>query len=462
MSYVMVDMRLLTPLVALALTQPPTAPLALPEFLAQVEARFPKLLGMEAERQAATAKRVSKEGAFDPQLSTSTEVLRYNSASSRGKASYGAGNEIGVELALPSGAKLAAVRTLNSGSVKAPNSATGSDGAFSLYGKLPLARGGGINEKAALLQQAQLGEPAALQSVALVRQSTLLDAAQLYYEWAGASAKRRIADELLKVAQFRAEGIKKEFLEKQRSRFDVTEAEAEVDRRQASQVKAQRDQEKAALKLAKYLWDGTDLQVEQLVAPVLEPPMPIADSERTSSQERALQLRPELKLIALEKAGQRVSERLAQNDLRPTVDLVLGPGLDLGNKGVGETYKVAVTASIPLFQRDAKGRLEEARQKQAKLDREAELLQRMIELELRDATSAVQRSVERFRSAEESWRKNLKLVEGERINFQEGDGTLFLVNQRERAAAEAETLLVDIQVEYAQARVAFRAAAMNL
>ena len=244
MSYITVDMRLLTALFALTLTQLPTAstPLPLSEFLAQVEARFPKLLGMEAERQAATAKRLAKEGAFDPQLSTSTELLRYNSASSRGKAAYGTNNELGIELALPSGAKLAAGRVLNSGSVKSPSSATGSDGAFFLYGKLPLARGGGINEKAALLQQAQLGEPAATQTVALVRQTTLLDAAQLYFEWSGAGAKRKIAEELLKVARFRAEGMQKEFLQGQRSRFEVTEAEAEVDRRQASQIKAQRDQ----------------------------------------------------------------------------------------------------------------------------------------------------------------------------------------------------------------------------
>lgn len=461
MSYIIVDMRPLAALVALTLAQPPTAPTPLPlsEFLAQVEARFPKLLGMEAERQAATAKRVAKEGAFDPQLSTSTDILRYNSASSRGKASYGAANEVGIEVALPSGLKLAAIRSLNAGSVKSPNSATGSDGTFTLYGKIPLARGGGINEKAALLEQAQLGEPASVQSVALVRQGTLLEATQLYFEWAGAHAKRRIADELLQVARFRAEGIQREFDQGQRSRFDVTEALAEVDRRQASQIKAQRDVEKAALKLAKYLWDGS--AVEQLVAPALEVPVALTEQERVESQERALLLRPELKLVALEKASQQVNERLALNDLRPTVDLVLSPGADLGSKGVGETYKVGIAASIPLFQRDAKGRREEARQKQAKLDREAELLQRTIELELRDAASAIQRTVERHQAAQESWRRNLTLVEGERINFKEGDGTLFLVNQRERAAAEAESLLVDIQVEYAQARAAFRAAAMN-
>lgn len=462
MSYIILDMRplfFISPflLAAPALAQPQEVRLT--DFLAQVESRFPKLQGLEAERLAATAKRLSKEGAFDPQLSTSTELLRYNSASARGKASYGAANELGVEVALPSGLKLAAGRNLNTGSVKSPNSSTGSEGTYFLYGKLPLARGSGLNEKAALLTQAQLAEPASQQSLLLVRQGSLLEASQLYWEWAGASAKLQIAQNLLNVAQFRAAAIRTEFEQKQRSRFDVTEAEAEVDRRQTSQIKAQRDLEKVALKLAKYLWDGR--AVESLRAEPLPTPQLPVESELTTARQRALDLRPELKLIALEKASQRVSERLAQNDLQPAVDLVFSPGADLGNKGVGEVYKLGVSASIPLYQREARGRRDEARQKQLKLEREEELIQRQIDLELRDAASALQRAVERFRAADENVRKSQLLVEGERINFREGDGTLFLINQRERAAAEAESLRVDIQIEFVQAQAALRAASMG-
>ena len=88
-------------------------------------------------------------------------------------------------------------------------------------------------------------------------------------------------------------------------------------------------------------------------------------------------------------------------------------------------------------------------------------MQRTIELEVRDASSALQRSHERFLAAQERYEKTKKVEEGELKLFQAGLGTLFLVNQREQATAEALSLLVDIQVEYEQARAAFRAAQMG-
>ena len=132
---------------------PPILPLE--SFLSQVELRFPKLIGAEAERLAVTAKRQTKQGAFDPQVTLGTESLRYNSASTRGKASAGVSNELGIEVATPQGLKLATGRSWNAGGVKSPDSATGSDGSYFLYAKLPLARGGGINEKLVGLAQAR-------------------------------------------------------------------------------------------------------------------------------------------------------------------------------------------------------------------------------------------------------------------------------------------------------------------
>ncbi|MFM2223371.1 MAG: hypothetical protein RLZZ78_1628, partial [Armatimonadota bacterium] len=44
----------------------------------------------------------------------------------------------------------------------------------------------------------------------------------------------------------------------------------------------------------------------------------------------------------------------------------------------------------------------------------------------------------------------------------EGDSTLFLVNQRERATAEALGRLIDIQLEYQQALLALDAASIAL
>lgn len=439
---------------------PPATPLPLEAFLAQVELRFPKLIGAEAERQAISAKRQAKQGAFDPQVSVGTEGMRYNSASTRGKAGVGVSNELGVEVATPYGAKLAAGRSWNAGSVKSPDSATGSEGNYFLYLKYPLARGGGINEKLAGLTQARLAEPAASANLRGLRQSTLADASLVYFEWAGAVQKRQIAQKLLEVGTFRAEGLKKELEKGLQAAITITEAEAEVERRRVNLIKAERDVEKAALKLTKFAWDGTD-PLKRLPSPLREPSS-LSDAQLREALERAQAERPELAVVALQTESVRVDARLAQNDLKPAVDLVFSPGTDLGNKSVGGTYKLGVTASIPLYQNDARGRREEALQKEQKLTREAELLQRTIELEVRDASSAIERSYQRYQAARERYQKTKQVEEGELKLFQAGLGTLFLVNQREQATAEAASLLIDIQVEYEQALTAFRAAQMRL
>lgn len=437
---------------------PPILPLE--SFLSQVELRFPKLIGAEAERLAVTAKRQTKQGAFDPQVTLGTESLRYNSASTRGKASAGVSNELGIEVATPQGLKLAAGRSWNAGGVKSPDSATGSDGSYFLYAKLPLARGGGINEKLVGLAQARLAEPAATLNLAGLRQNTLLEASLAYFEWPGAVQKLLIAQKLLDVGIFRATGLQKEFDKGLQAAITLTEAEAEVERRRANFIKAQRDLDKATLKLSKFTWDGTDL-FRLSPAPLRQPEL-LAQSALTEALQRARDLRPELQLIALQTESIRLEGRLAQNDLRPAVDLVVSPSADFGSKSVGGAYKFGVTASIPLYQNDARGRREEALQKEQKFTREAELLQRTIELEVRDANNAIQRSQERFIAAQERYAKTKKVEEGELKLFQAGLGTLFLVNQREQATAEAASLLIDIQVEYEQARAAFHAASMSL
>ena len=451
-----------------------TTVFTLPAFLAQVEAGFPKLIGAEAERQAITSKRIAKEGAFNPQISFSTDTLRFNSASSRGKASNTSSTDIGIEATTLYGFKLAAGRLFNTGTVKSPSSSTGSDGTYFLYLKAPLSRGAGINEKQTQLEQARLGEPIATQNIALLRQEILEEAAFSYWYWVGTIQKREIATKLLEVSEFRAKAITREIEEKQRPSIDGIEAQSEVERRRAGRIKSERDVEAARLKLGKFMWEVStqshsfstqsqsfSTQIQSLSAPALPVPTLLPEDKMAVALMIALEKRPERKIVELQKQSIGLDQRLAQNDLKPNIDIIFSPGRDLGSQSIGETLKLGVTASIPLYQQDAKGRLSEAEQKVNKLTQEAKLIERMIEIEVADAISALRQTYARYIAAEAAYQQNLQLEKGELIRFKEGDSTLFLVNQRERATAEAAISVADIQVEYEQARASFRAATMN-
>lgn len=446
--------------------QVPSKELTLPGVLSRVEAAYPKVKGIAQERQAAAGKLREKQGAFDTTVSVGLEYLSYNSASSRGKNAEASISTATVEMAMRSGAKLLVGRDANSGLVKSPISSTGSDGTIYAGIKLPLLRGAGVNEKSIAELQAKLGLPLADAAITQVIVASKAAAGGAYWEWVAAGRKLTVARDLLALAVLRAKQIAREVELGAQPPIAVTEAEQEVRRREAGLNKADRDVQKASIKLAGYLWqdDGTPLPppaAEQLPS---EMPAPaFLDAARLQvSREGALAKRPEILAIALQLGAVSLDERLALNDGRPDLSLVLQPGQDMGRLGIGETLKAGINFSVPLGRWDASGRRDTARAKTIKLTQDRELTKRQVMLEVDDAWSAILAAVERFHATDAEVALAKRLEEGERKRFAEGDSTLFLVNQRERATAEAIGRLIDIQLEYQQALLALDAASIAL
>lgn len=444
----------------------PTDALTLQKVLNAVNASFPKLVGADAERGAAVAKRREKRGAFDVTAATGAEFLRYNSATARGKEYTATVNSAAVETTLRSGIKLIAGREFNSGVVKSPLSSTGSAGAFFVGVRLPLLRGLGVNEKMVDERQAVLGIPLADRNFEAVRLSALVSAADAYWEWVAAGQKRTVAADLLRLAELRAGQVRRENELGAQPDIAVVEADQEVRRRRGSLVTADRELQKYALKLAVYLWepDGTPGAVPPpgaLPAAMPTPaPVPVAAVE--AARARALSSRPEVGAVALQQEIARWDLSLAENDGKPDLSVIVQPGQDLGRLGVGETMKAGLSFSVPLNRWEATGRRDAARAKLAKLGADAELLRRQVALEVEDAASAVNAAEERYRVAVEEVALAVRLEAGERTRFRAGDSTLFLVNQRERATAEARARLIDVMAEYQRATAAFQAASAQL
>ena len=139
------------------------------------------------------------------------------------------------------------------------------------------------------------------------------------------------------------------------------------------------------------------------------------------------------------------------------MDFVFSPGRDLGAGAIGNTVKAGVNVTLPLRQRTADGRIGAAALKIQKIDFDNINEKQRISIEVKDTISAINTTYERFLAAEKEVELATKLEAGERTKFQLGDSTLFLVNQRERATAEARVKLIEMQTEYEQAVAVFRA-----
>lgn len=442
--------------------------LTLADVLAGVDAAHPKIRGADAERRAATAKRISKQGAFDLNLVSGSDFLRYNSTSTRGKTATATTTDAGVEATLRNGVKIYAGTRLNVGAVKAPDSQTGSGGEYVFGVKVPLLRDFGINPKSAGERQAILGEPLALQQFRRTRLDTLAQAGFAYWDWVAAGQRLAVARDLLRVAETRAEATRKRAELGDIPRVDALEALQEVERRRGALAKAERDTQKAAFKLALYRFgaDGTPLPLPETGAVPAEAALPapetVQDDAWDAARQAAIDNRPEVPANDLQRRIIRVDRDLAQNDRKPNIDFVLQPGADTGSKAIGETMKAGLSFTLPLQRRDADGRRDEADLKLTKLDQEATLLRFQIRTEVDDAVSAVNTGVTRYEAAVRELELARQVESRERDRLRLGEGTLFLLNQRERATAEAAQRVIDIRAEYFQAALSLQVASARL
>ncbi|AGY57780.1 TolC family protein [Gloeobacter kilaueensis] len=443
--------------------QPETPqPLQLEEVLTRVERYHPKLLGTNLERRIASAKRLEKQGAFDPAFTAASEYLEYNSTSSRGRFASAFQNTLSFEFPTRTGIKYAVGARYNIGNVKSPLSSTGDTGEYFVAFSVPLLRGLGLNEKVVAERQAELGEPLSAAQLVQTRQQLKLKAASSYWDWVAAGRKLLVARQLLALAQQRAEAVGNRIGSGDLPSIDAVEANQEVQLRRGDLVKAERDAQKEAFKLSLYLWqaDGNPPQPPDIsrLPVTLAEPVALPEGMIDTAQQQAIERRPELQQLQLLRESARLDLALAENQRLPGIDLYLSPGIDTGTNSVGATFKFGVAVSLPLAQRTADGLIAQAQLKMQKIDLDSLDERQRILTDVADSAAAIDAAYERYRNAEQEVQLAIQLEQGERDRFALGDSTLFLVNQRERAAASARTRQIDAQADYERALATFRAA----
>jgi outer membrane protein TolC len=437
-----------------AQTEAVQRPLELKDVLTQVEQNHPKLLGAQLVNQIASAKVLEKQGAFDPSVGLASGYQRYNSSSTPGKASDYFSNSATVFRTDPSGIKWEAGWINNQGSVKSPASSTGDAGELFVGASIPLLRGLNINEKSIALSQAEIAEEQVQFDYKGLRLALLLESGSAYYNWVMSVMQREIVEENLGLALERAKQVAVSIEVGDRPRIDQVEADREVQKREEALLKAERIVQKSAIKLALYLWnsEGKAQSIpSQDEAPRSMPESEIVNGERVASlQVEALELRPELKRLRLQKSIVELDQELAKNGRLPQLDLKLRPGADLGQNGIGFTFKAGLELVIPLATRTADGKERAASIKLQKLSLdEVETIRRIL-LQVQDAAGEVEATRLRLERALDVYRLSKELEEAERLKFELGDSSLFLVNSRERSTVEAALKVLELRNEQAQ------------
>lgn len=440
--------------------------LTLEDVLKLVEMNHPKLEGAERQKEIASAKRLQKQGAFDPFLKSSNDYIRYNTPSDRGNASDATDNDISLNILSRSGVKLGAGARYNRGQVKFPLSPTGNGGEYYLDIKAPLLRGLRVNKKSIEEKQAFIGEPLADANFFKERMSLLLSAAGSYWDWVAAKKKVDVAISLLELAKKRAQIVEGRYKAGDLPEIVSIEANGEVLKRQENLVKLNRSYQNAVYNISLFLW-GDDKNPKELpessqVPSVVGEPRKYNEENVEAGVQSAIDNRPELKALNLRKEITELNLTLAKNELLPQIDFIGNPGFDSGKESIGLTLKAGVEVNAPFRRRTAKGKVKAAELKLEKLSLDQKLALQQILIEVKDIVSEINAAYERYKIAEQEMILAKKLEEGEREKFRLGDSTLFLVNQRERSSAEAQVKLIELLADYKKAVAIYNTATAQI
>lgn len=337
--------------------------------------------------------------------------------------------------------------------------------------KVPLWRNGPIDRRRANIGRAELGRDAANAGLTQQRIDSLRVGSLRYWDWLAAGQRYRVAQALLDLATQRNEQIAIRVQRGEMPAIERTDNRRALLQRKGLAVLANRALQQTAIELSLYLRasDGTPLLVDAQRLP-REFPRPPAGGIDTSVArierdiEWALQRRPDVERLRLQREQQRIERDWAKNQLAPGIDAQMAVSQDFGP---GQTsleptvLEGSLVIDIPTLNRAARGRVAAAHAAMQRIDAQLRLQRDRVGTEVRDMLSALAAAAERVRVAAEELQTSREVEAAERERFALGDSTLFVVNLREQATFEAALREVDALADFQRALTTYRAVLVN-
>lgn len=434
--------------------------LALSDVVRSVEQRFPSILAAEQDRIAAEGERLAAAGGFDPSWRSTGVATPIGG--------YPAGRfDTVVEQPLPFwGSSVFAGYRLGLGefAVYDGKLATNQYGEVRAGARINLLRDGPIDRRRASIQRSEIGVDVAARGVDQQRLDAVRIASFRYWDWVGAGRKVALARAWLELARTRNAGLARRVETGDLADMERQDNQRSILQRTASVISAERALEQAAIELSMYLRTESGAVVlprasqvpTQIPEPAAFDPARLAEAERL-----AIERRPDLARLELQRQQAEVEERFATNQQRPAIDVVimgakdLGPGDPKLDKPVVEA---GVMIDIPILNRTATGRARAASAQVGRIDAQAKLMRDRVVADVRNAVSALVAASERVRTtrAEVDMAQSLAMQEAKRLDL--GEGNVLLVNLREQAALDASIRYVDALIDWHKAMAAYRAA----
>lgn len=444
-------------------TSAASAPLTVEELLGSVNRALPLLEQARQDVALAQGALVEAQGGFDLKLKADVMSLRgfYDNHRARG---------VLEQPLAPLGMTAYGGYRVGRGSFAAydTKAQTLSNGEVTAGLVLPLLRDRAIDPRRAGRRVAELGVGVAERGLDKARLSYYKEALGVYWEWVAAGQQRRIAQALLDIAVARDQQLADAVALGQTAPVERTDNRRAILQRQSALAGAQRQLELQAIDVSLFLRDPAGNPVRPGGNRLPDLPRPSVGHREPDEAEEirvALERRPEVTAIRLERQQQEVELRLAENTLLPQMELFAQSSRDFGTglpSRVASVLETGLTFELPFQRRKATGKSLQARARLATLDQELRWAEDQIRADVQDALSALRaaRAVLEVVTEEVAVTRELEALERDR--FELGESTQFLVNLRELATADAAFREAKALAEYQKALVSVESATGRL
>jgi outer membrane protein TolC len=280
-----------------------------------------------------------------------------------------------------------------------------------------------------------------------------------------------VTRDLLNVAKDRSAAIGRQVELGNLPMTELQQNERLIASREAKLIEMERKLQATAIKLSLFLRDGAGRPIVPSPAslpsrfPALEAP---DVSAIDATIDLALQQRPELRQISLERQSVNVDLRQGQNDLLPNLNAVVEASKDVGgatsSKGDKTPFELeaGLLFDVPLQRSKARGKIQAAQGKLTQLSLKQQFTSNKIVAEVQDAASAMRAAYERVERTRESVTLAKKLVAAEYRSFELGNSDVLRIAIQEAAELDAQLLEIEAIMDFFQAEADFRAAVGNL
>jgi len=444
------------------------AALTVEEVLSASETHFPEILDALARRRGADADVLAADGGFDLVFDAdgfSRVDGFWDGSVVQGRA---------TQPLRPLGADVYAGYRLSDGNfpIYEDEFFTNTGGELKVGVLFSLLRDREIDERRFALADSRLALRQADLDVLLTKIGVQQRALVAYWRWVTAGRQLAVFDELLRIALDREGGLREQVDSGALAEIFLVENKQNIIRRQQFATEALRDFRMAANDLSFFYRD----QDGQPVIPPdtrLPPAPPLGKVDDLSVQavgstSQALDRRPELQILktAIDRAQRRIA--LADNNLKPRVDLGLEVSKDFGSVAEGGVSRdstdtiIGFQFAVPLQNRNAKGAVQREQARIESLRQEQRLTADQIEVEVGNILLDLNVAEQLLELARQDVTQAETLQVAERERFASGASDFFLVNIREETAANARVQYFAADLERRIARANYDAATVDL